>query len=146
MKVARKPDETLNRRRAGQFMETTLRLFLLVFVAAAVVSPPDPLLFVVLLIPGWIAGVVAAFLLVYRTRRRWLADSGFYEPGRLAGRRPSLWFAGTAILAKLAVLALFAVASIQPGPLGGIVFGVLALALAYVLVYQRGYEHLGVVR
>lgn len=146
MKVARKPDETVNRRRAGQFMETTLRLFLLVFVAAAVVSPTDPLPFVGILIPGWIVGVVAAYLLVYRTRRGWLADSGFYEPGALADRRPSLWFAATAILAKLAALALFAVASIRPGAFGGVVLGLLALAFAYVLVYRRGYEHLGVVR
>ena len=146
MKVARKPDETVNRRRAGQFMETVLRLFLLVFVAAAVLSPPEPLAFVVLLIPGWLAGVIAAYLLVYRTRRGWLAESGFHEPGRLAERRPSLWFAATAIVAKVAGLALFEAASIPPGQFGGIVLGLFALALAYVLVYQRGYEHLGVVR
>ena len=144
MKVARKPNERVDRKLAGRFIETVLRLFLVTFVVAAVVSPADPLPFVAIVIGGWILSLPVAYWLVYRGGGTTLARSGLYDPGALADRRLVLWFAATAIIAKLLLLALAAVASTPPGPLGGALLGLLALGVAYGMVYRRGYDRLGV--
>lgn len=144
MKVARKPNERVDRRRAGQFIETLLRLFLVTFVVAAVVSPADVLPFVAIVIGGWLLSLPVAVWLVYRGGRDDLVRSAYYAPGALAGRRLVLWFAATALLAKIAFLALAAVATLPPGPTGGALLGLLALGVAYAMVYRGGYDRLGV--
>lgn len=146
MKVAQTPDELVSRKRMAEFIVTTLRIFLLTFVVAAVVSPPDPLAFMTLLVPAWVGGVALAYALVYRGDHERLAESGLYNPGALGQRRHALWFAGTVFALKLGLLVVGAeLLDLRPGRPEDLALSVAFLAVGYLLVYQRGYDRLGVV-
>lgn len=125
-----------DREQVGQFLRTVVKLFLLVFVVAALLSPPEPLAFTLLLVPGWIAAFPAAYYLVYRGGYEEVRASDAYRPGPLAGRT-TVWFAGVALGLKVALTAFYEVVL----PLAytraeSLFVSLVALVAGYVLVYQ----------
>ena len=134
-KKARQPEHALDRQRFGQFLRTVAKLFLLVFVVAALLSPPEPLAFMLLLVPGWIMSVPAAYYLIYRDGYAAVRTSDAYRPGPLTGRTV-VWFTGTALGLKIALMLFYeAVVPLALTRAESFFISVVALVVGYVLVY-----------
>ena len=128
-------EREVDRERFGQFLRTVVKLFLLVFVVAALVSPPEPLTFTLLVVPGWIVAIPLAFYLVYRDGYTAVYASDAYRPGPLAGRT-TVWFAGTALGLKIAFSVFYEVVPLAHTRAESLFASGLALLIAYLLVYQ----------
>lgn len=129
-------EREITRERFGQFLRTVVKLFLLVFVVAALLSPPEPLTFSLILVPGWILAFPAAYYLVYRDGYAAVQASVAYRPGPLAGRT-TVWFAAIALGLKIGLTVFYEVAV----PLAltraeSLFISVVALLVGYVVVYQ----------
>lgn len=135
-------ERDIDRRRFGQFLRLVVKLFLIVFTLAALLSPPDPISFTLLLVPGWVLAIPVAYYLIYRGGYAALRASPWYNPGSLAGRT-TVWFAGTAFGLKIALTLLYEFAiPLAQTPATGPAISILSLGLAYVLVYQGGWDRL----
>lgn len=130
-------EREVTREQFGQFLRTVVKLFLLVFVFAALLSPPDPVTFTFVVVPGWIVAIPVAYYLVYRDGYAEMQASDAYRPGPLAGRT-AVWFAGTALVLKI-VLSLALGAVFTPGRAVGLFVSLFVLLVSYVLVYQGVY-------
>ena len=129
-------EREITRERFGQFLRTVVKLFLLVFVVAALLSPPEPLAFSLLLVPGWIIAFPAAYYLVYRDGYAAVQASDAYRPGPLAGRT-SVWFAAIALGLKIGLMLFYeAVVPLALTRAESLFISLFALVVSYVLVYQ----------
>lgn len=114
------------------------KLFLLAFVVAAVLSPPEPLYFTAILIPAWVVAFPLAYFLIYRGGYASVRASRLYQPGPLAGGTTS-WFAGTALALKIA-LSLFVGLAVGGLPYAiDLLLSIGILGVSYALVYQGVY-------
>ena len=128
-----------DRKRVGQFLRTVAKLFLLVFTVAAVISPPEPIVFALLLVPGWIVAFPLAYYLVYRDGYAAVRASDVYRPGPLVGQTTT-WFAATVFGLKIALTLFYEF--VIPLPLTraeGLFISLVALAVGYAFVYQGGW-------
>ena len=129
-------EREITRKRFGQFLRTVVKLFLLVFVLAALLSPPEPLTFTVSIVLGWVLAFPVAYQLIYRDGYAAVYASDLYRPGPLAGRT-TVWFAGTALGLKVALTVFYEVAV----PLAltraeSLFISIIALVVSYIVVYQ----------
>lgn len=129
-------EREVDRERFGQFLRTVVKLFLLVFVVAALLSPPEPLAFTLALVPGWLVAFPVAYYLVYRDGYDAVRASDAYRPGPLAGRT-TVSFAAIALGLKVG-LSLFydAVVPLAHTRAESLFISLVALVAGYLLVYQ----------
>lgn len=129
-------EREVDRRRFGQFLRTVVKLFLLAFVVAALLSPPEPLAFTLLLVPCWIVAFPLAFYLVYRDGYAAVRASDAYRPGSLAGRTTA-WFAAIALGLKIALMLFYeAAVPLALTRAESLFISLVALAAGYLLVYR----------
>jgi len=132
--------ERRRRERVGRAIRTLLGLFFVSFVVAAVLSPPSPLVFTVLLVVGWLVSIPVTFVLVFRGGDARLRASRFYRPGGRAASRAVLLFAVVAVGLKLAGLVLVATLTSAGTPSTGLdaFVSTAALLVGYLVAFQRG--------
>lgn len=129
----------VEKERFGRFLRAVLGLFTVGWLLAAVVAPPDPFTFLLLLVATWVAGTAAAVWLVYRGGYGTLVDSPLYRP-----RAPAAWATGGFVALAIALKLAFTFAAdlllgaAAVGLAEGVVAGVLAVAVAYAAVFVAG--------
>lgn len=128
-----------DRERVGRFLRTLLGLFTVAWLVVAVLAPPDPLVFLLWLVPAWTLAFVAALALELTGGYRRLRGSRFYAPG-VETSTATIVFVLVALVLKVALtlVADLALGATNVGYREGAITGILALVAAYVLVFLVG--------
>lgn len=129
----------VNKVRVGRFLRALLGLLTVSWLLAALVAPPDPFTFLLLLVPGWLLAVLGALWLVYAGGYEVLRESAAYTP-RAPAARATAAFVVLTLASKLALTfggnLLFGRATVGYGE--GLLTSAMAVVVAYVLVFWAG--------
>lgn len=133
--VRKEPPVKEGKEQAWRFLRTLSGVLLVAWLLPAMVAPPDPFTFFLWLVPSWSVGILLAVWLVYRDGFSKLAASNLYSPGLAAGRALA-FFVGTTLALKLVFTFLTNVLVGSRPYEVDVGLSVVALALAYLAVYQ----------
>lgn len=126
----------VDRDRFGLFLRTLVGLLLVDWMVVAMVAPPDPLTFLVWLVPGWVGVFPVAAYLVYFDGYRKIRESPFYQPGDVRPSRTVVWFVVFVLVAKAAFTAVDRFLFGTQSHAVGVAASIAALVAGYVFVYQ----------
>ena len=120
--------------RLWRWLRTLIGLWLLTWVLAALFVPPDPTVFLVVLVPLWVISVPVAWYLIYRGGDKRLRASELYTPTVSPTQALSAFVVVTLVLKIGGTVALNV--GIGPRPyVADAAVSVVSLAVSYTLVY-----------
>lgn len=129
----------VDRARVGRFLRTLVGLLTVAWLVIAVLAPAAPFTFLLWLVPAWVFAMLAAVALELTDGYRRLRNSPFYTPGTEASTATAVFVAVTIVLKLgLTFAADLALGADAVGYEEGLLAGLLALAVAYVLVFLVG--------